>query len=290
MAQLATAQFITASWFATGLTPTVTINEAASGTLIGTFNMTETSAGNYVYDFTNSDDKLVYFFKYDSWSATTLNRYMGNNNKIETAVVASGWGGAIITNNGMTKKEMEKLVQMILEVIPEQKEIVLDTSKIEDKLVLIDKKIDDKDIEFDYGLILNNNDKNTEKVINKISWIVIPKYDDKNVMSAIKAIDLSPLEQSLSNIYRKFDNIEVDRNTLKTEKQKREKAIDNIKKFKEQLKQMEADIEDENITEAEIIVIKDKMDAIEDIAMGMINNNEKKKDKGSNIFNSLLKN
>jgi hypothetical protein len=50
----------------------------------------------------------------------------------------------------MTKKEMEKLVQMILESLPEDKEIVLDMSKIEEKLGLIDKKIEKKDIEFDY--------------------------------------------------------------------------------------------------------------------------------------------
>jgi hypothetical protein len=52
--------------------------------------MVETSVGNYVYNFSTSDDNLVYFFKYDSGTDDTLNRYMGNNNKIEKAVISSG--------------------------------------------------------------------------------------------------------------------------------------------------------------------------------------------------------
>jgi len=40
-------------------------------------------------------------------------------------------------------------------MLPEQKEIVLDTSKIEEKLGSIETKIDEKDIEFDYDTILD---------------------------------------------------------------------------------------------------------------------------------------
>lgn len=210
MWQLCTAQFITDTGFATGITPTVTINEALTGTLVGVFNMVETSVGNYVYNFSTSDDNLVYFFKYDSGTDDTLNRYMGNNNKIEKAVIASGWGGTIVNNNGMTKKEMEKLVQMILESLPEDKEIVLDTSKIEEKLGLIDKKIQIKEVDFDYWLILSSNEKNSEKILNKIDKIKIPQYNEQKVIDEIKNIekvDISKMENKINKIYPRLEKL-----------------------------------------------------------------------------------
>jgi hypothetical protein len=63
---------------------------------------------------------------------------------------------------------MEQIAEMVVEKLPEQKEIVLDTSKIEEKLGTIEDKIELKDIEIDYDIILSSQDKNTQKIIKKI--------------------------------------------------------------------------------------------------------------------------
>gem|GEM_PF-5192502 len=57
---------------------------------------------------------------------------------------------------------------MVVEMLPEQKEITLDTSKIEEKLVVIEDKINEKEIEIDYDIILSSQDKNTLKIIKKV--------------------------------------------------------------------------------------------------------------------------
>jgi hypothetical protein len=45
---------------------------------------------------------------------------------------------------------MEQIAEMVVEKLPEQKEIVLDTTKIEEKLGTIDDKIDLIDTEINY--------------------------------------------------------------------------------------------------------------------------------------------
>jgi hypothetical protein len=45
---------------------------------------------------------------------------------------------------------MSDIAEKVAKNMPEQKEIVLDTSKIEEKLGVIEDKIDMKEIDFDY--------------------------------------------------------------------------------------------------------------------------------------------
>jgi len=45
---------------------------------------------------------------------------------------------------------MSEIAKKVAENLPEQKEITLDTSKIEEKLGVIEDKIEKNDIEFDY--------------------------------------------------------------------------------------------------------------------------------------------
>jgi len=63
---------------------------------------------------------------------------------------------------------MKEIAEMVVEMLPEQKEITLDTSKIEEKLVVIEDKINEKEIEIDYDIILSSQDKNTLKIIKKV--------------------------------------------------------------------------------------------------------------------------
>jgi hypothetical protein len=87
---------------------------------------------------------------------------------------------------------------------------VLDMSKIEEKLGLIDKKIEKKDIEFDYWLILSNNEKNSEKILNKIDKIKIPQYNEQKVIDEIKNIekvDISKIEWKINKIYPRLEKL-----------------------------------------------------------------------------------
>lgn len=246
MSQLCTAQFITDTWFATGLTPTVTINEALTGNLVGTFTMSETSAWNYVYYRNDGSDNTVYFFKYDSWTDDTINRYMWNNNKVETVVNVRGGGWSVTYNNTITKEKMEQIAEIVVEKLPEQKEIVLDTSKIEEKLGTIEDKIELKDIEIDYDIILSSQDKNTQKIIKKIEWIKIPKQDDKKVLNAIEWV------KDIVVKIEKIDIMEMKEHTkkIKTKKEEKQEEIQEIIEenlWKEILKESER--EDEELIE-----------------------------------------
>lgn len=240
MAQLCTATFITASGFATWLTPTVTINEALTGTLVGTFDMTETSTGNYVYDYEDANENLVYFFKYDAASATVINRYMGSNNNIETQVnIRGGWGSAVY-NNVISKDKIQEIADMVVKSIPKQKEITLDTSKIEETLGSIVTKIDEKETIFDYGRIISWQEINTQKIIKKVESIKIPKQDDTKIMEAIDAIKNIPepdlscmdvMDKKIDWVTAKFDWLDRIINIVSEES----KAMEALKKVKAQL-------------------------------------------------------
>ena len=185
MSQLTTATFINESWPVTWLTPTVTIYEALTWNSVWVFDMSETSPWNYIYYWNDWSDNVVYFFNYDA-GADVINRYMANNNRIETAVnVVGGWWWSTTYNNMITKDKMKEIAKIVVEMLPEQKEIELDTSKIEEKLVVIEDKIDLSDTEFDYGKILSWQDKNTSKIIKKVESIKIPEQDNTKVLKAI---------------------------------------------------------------------------------------------------------
>ena len=254
MAQLCTAQFIDDNWFATGLTPTVTINEALTGNLVGTFTMTETSNWNYIYDYQDANDLLVYFFKYDSGTDATLNRYMWNNNKIETTVNVRGGGWSVTYNNQISKEKMKEIAEMVVEMLPEQKEITLDTSKIEEKLVVIEDKINEKEIEIDYDIILSSQDKNTLKIIKKVEWIKIPKCNHKEVIDEVK------------KVWAKIDKIEMEdmqevkEQTKKIKTKKEEKKEEEDEKIMEKVEEgIEMELE-EAIPE----IIKESLEMDED--------------------------
>lgn len=246
MAQLATAQFITDTWFATGLTPTVTINEALTGNLVGTFPMTETSDWNYIYYRNDGSDNTVYFFKYDSWIDNTINRYMWNNNKVETVVNVRGGGWSVTYNNQISKEKMKEIAEMVVEMLPEQKEIVLDTSKIEKKLVVIEDKIELKDIEIDYDIILDWQKENTQKIIKKVENIKFPKQDDKKVLNAIEWV------KSIVAKIEQIDIMEMKEHTkkIKTKKEEKEEELNEIEEEKLWYKILkESEREDEEIIE-----------------------------------------
>ena len=279
MAQIITAQFITDTGFATGLTPTVTIYEALSWTSKWVFNMTETSPWNYIYQSPLTTETVLYFFNIDAWSDSVINRYQGNNNKIETATFRTGWS-SITYNKVITDKEMSDIAEKVAKNMPEQKEIVLDTSKIEEKLGVIEDKIDMKEIDFDYWQILSWQEKNKLEIIKKIDWINIPVYDDQKVIEAInkieldeKSIELEPMKKGIEECCMKID-------WLGTRMEKESKAVQALKKVKEQISNIEDEIE-----ETTSVVSNDKMEEIdpEDMKEGMMKELENDED-----FKSLI--
>jgi len=182
MAQLATAQFISSTGFVSWLTPTVTVTEALTWLVKWVFNMTETSPGNYIYNWLDSNDTIVYFFNYDAGTDDVLNRYMWNNNKVENTIMRTGWS-SITYNKVITDKEMEEIAKKVAEKMPEQKKITLDTTKIDEKLVLIEDKIDNIEVEFDYWTILSWQEKNTLKILENMNK---NKTDHKPLKEYIK--------------------------------------------------------------------------------------------------------
>lgn len=228
MAQLCTAQFIKDDGFATGLTPTVTINEALTGDLVGVFTMTESSVWNYIYYWNDGSENVVYFFKYDALDTDVINRYEGNTNKIESTVNTRVGGWAAIYNNVISKEKMKEIAEMVVEMLPEQKEIVLDTSKIEEKLVVIEDKIDLRDIEIDYDIILSSQDKNTQKIIKKVEWIRIPKQKEcnhKEVIDEVKKVGVKIDKIEMEDI----KEMKEQTNKIKTKKeQMQEENYDSI--------------------------------------------------------------
>ena len=182
MAQLLTATFIDDSWFATGLTPTVTVVEALTGKTIWPFTMSEISAWCYSYNRMDALEQIVYFFKFDAWTDDVINRYQWNNNKIETTIMRTGWS-SITYNKVITDKEMEEIAKKVAEKMPEQKKITLDTTKIDEKLVLIEDKIDNIEVEFDYWTILSWQEKNTLKILENMNK---NKTDHKPLKEYIK--------------------------------------------------------------------------------------------------------
>lgn len=244
MAQLCTATFITDTGWATGLTPTVEIVEALTGTVIWVFNMSEIHAGNYIYNYDKSDDTIVYFFNFDAGTDSVINRYQGNNNKVETTVNNRVNGWSIIYNNQISKEKVQEIADAVIKMIPEQKEIQLDMSKIEEKLDTIEDKIEMKEIEFDYSIILNSNDKNTQKIIKKVEWIKIPKQDNKEVINYIKEIklDTSPIQEDIKKISDKLEEIEDEKE--EEEKKKNQEKIEKLNNIQIQLKWIETEIQD----------------------------------------------
>lgn len=244
MSQLCTATFITASGFATWLTPTVEVVEALTWTVVWTYTMTEVHTGNYIYNFATNTETVVYFFNYDAGSASVLNRYMGNNNKVDIGMTRTG-GWMITYNKVITEKEITDIADKVSKALPKQKAIKLDTSKIEETLGTIVDKIDEKEIEFDYALILSDNKKNTQEIIKKVWWIIIPKQDDSKVLAAINNIpepDLScmdVMDKKVDWITAKFDWLDRIINIVSEES----KAMETLKKVKAQLGIIENGIE-----------------------------------------------
>lgn len=247
MAQLITATFITESGFATWLSPTVEIVEALSGNVVGTFDMEEKHAGNYIYLFNTNTETVVYFFNIDAGDDSVINRYQWNNNKIDTIPFRTGWS-SITYNKLITDKEMQEIADKVVKLLPEQKEIVLDTSKIEEKLGTIDEKIENIDIEFDYWTILSWQQKNTQEIIKKIDKIKIPEYNDeklveevKNIIPEIRAIKIPDNMMKLNEIEKKVDGVKgvcdiICEDKTEEEDEKYKESIDKIEEVIKKLK------------------------------------------------------
>ena len=227
MAQLITATFIKDTGFATWLTPTVQVVEALTGAVIGTFNMSEVAPWNYIYNFPTNTETVVYFFNIDAGTDDVINRYQWVNNKIDTIPFRTGWS-SVTYNKVITDKEMSEIAKKVAENLPEQKEITLDTSKIEEKLGVIEDKIENNDIEFDYWTILSSNEKNKLEIIKKIEKIKIPKYDDKKVIEAINKIEIDAKWLELE---------EIKKQTKKIKTKKEEKEEDLAEKLSEKIEE-----------------------------------------------------
>lgn len=271
MAQLFTAQFINDSWFITWLSPTVTVNEALTGVEKWVFTMVETSAWNYVYERKDSNDSVVYFAKYDA-GAEAINRYQWANNRVESTVNTRVGGGSVTYTNVITKEKMKEIAEMVVEMLPKQKEIVLDTSKIEEKLGTIDEKIENIDIEFDYWTILSWQQKNTQEIIKKIDKIKIPEYNDeklveevKNIIPEIRAINIPDNMMKLNEIQKKVEEVKdvcdiICEDKTEEEDEKYKESIDKIEEVIKKLKPIRKK-DKQNKKEAEKIIeefIKDE--------------------------------
>lgn len=251
MAQLCTATFIKEDWFATGLSPTVEIVEALTWTVKGTFPMEEINTWNYIYNYVDGSDQVLYFFNFDANDEDVINRYQGNNNRIEVSRWGGGW--TVVRNNVINSDIINRIANKVIELLPENK---VDLSKIEETLGSIVTKINESDEEFDYDTILSSIDENTLKIINKVNWIKIPECKHTNI---IKSID---------RLWKKIDKIEKE-------------DISEIKqhtiKIKTKNEQKQEDIMEVNEAEKELL------DSMEEIVLNNIEDTAELEDLVNNI-------
>lgn len=223
MAQLATVQFITNNGFATWLTPTVTITEAKTWIVKWTFTMSEVSDWNYIYNYIDWSDQVLYFFNYDAWTDDVINRYQWNTNRIEV----SRWGGGWITtikNNVINREQMEKIADIVLEKLPKIEIPKFDTKNIEERLGIIEMKINESVIDFDYDTIINSVEDSAIKISKEIKSIKIPKQDNKPIIEAIKKI-----ESKIDKIEKEdIKEIKERTNKIKTNKERKIEKVDEI--------------------------------------------------------------
>lgn len=238
MAQLATVQFIKDDGFATGLTPTVTITEARTGTVRGTFTMSEVSPWNYIYDYIDWADDMLFFFNYDAWTDDVINRYQWNNNRIEISRWG-GWGITTVKNNVINREQMERIADIVLEKLPKIEIPQFDTKNIEERLGLIEMKIDESVVEFDYDIILSSVENNALKITKEIKSIKIPKQDNKPIIDAILRVE--------SKVDKVWEEVKWDIQTVKERtskiKTKHEKKIEELEEFLME-KWIEAELDD----------------------------------------------
>lgn len=206
--QRATAQFITKSGFATGLTPSVTISEVKTWTVNWTFDMIEVTPWNYTYEYIDWSDQVLYFFNYDAKSDAVLNRYQWGTNVIENTRWW-GWGITTVRNNVINKEQMERIAEIVIEKLPKQDVVTFDTKNIEERLGLIEMKINESVVEFDYDTILSSVEDNALKISKAINSIKIPKIDNKPIIDAIKSI-----EKELPEIKEQTKKIKTKREEL----------------------------------------------------------------------------
>lgn len=243
MAQLTTVQFIKDSGFATGLTPTVTITEAKTWIVRGTFPMTEISAWNYIYDYIDGADDMLFFFNYDAWTDDVINRYQWNNNRIEVARWG-WWGITTIKNNVINREQMEQIANIVLEKLPKIEIPEFNTKNIEERLGLIEDKINESVIEIDYWTILRSNNENALKITNHITKevksIKIPKQDNKPIINAIKKVEfkIDKIEQE------DIKEIKEQSKKIKTRKEvKHEKMVEDMDNMMEDIS-MQSELDD----------------------------------------------
>lgn len=234
MAQILTASRINDSWFATGLSPEVTITNISTGA-VDVFAMEEVWNGNYKYVFNDYKDSIVYFFNFDSWTDDTINRYMSSsNNDVRVVYQQAGWTNASMNEE---KNKENKLIKKIADEVEKrlEKDII---DNIENYIDIKHKETLGEfvsiptisDIEIISWGIVNSIEKNTKDIQKNIKTI---KYDDKKVKSLISdAIKLIKDKTDKKEILETLDTIEKQ---LKEEiKQRTKKDIKHkdIKKMK----------------------------------------------------------
>lgn len=179
--QVITAQFITQTGFATWLTPQLEITNLSSGS-VDVVTMTESNAWNYYYNFEDYNQDVVYFFKYDAWSDTVINRYQWTTNN-EVKVVYQQWGSSASMNAEQEKEK--KLIKKIVKLIMEEMETLM-SKKHKETLGAIVKIIPQSDVEIDYWYIDHSIEKNTLEIIKSVKSIKIPKCEHKEINKLIK--------------------------------------------------------------------------------------------------------
>ena len=239
---LLTVSFIDESGFKTWLTPTVKIIDAETWANT-THNMTEIHTGNYVYDFTTYNESRIYFFNYDAWTDTVINRYQSvNNNDVKVVHQLSwGWTNAKIEDEKKKEKEfIDKVVEWIKKEMTNSK---YDINTIEEKLGTIVDEIKNNAVEIDYGIIDQSIEESTKDIKNTIKWIKIPKYNEEKIINQlvkeIKSIDLESCKVDINPILNNLEKI-----WLKIDEEFKMNALENLRKIQWQLKSFESEVED----------------------------------------------
>lgn len=194
---LLTATFADNNWFATWLTPTVQIVEALSWAT-STHNMTEVTPWNYLYQFNEYNEAIVYFFNYDAWTDDVNNRYMwSNNNEVKVVYQMSGWTNASV--NEEKKKEKEFIDKIVDAIKKEYPDYIPNIDYIKDKLIKIEDNINDSDADDICWTILNWIELSEIKIVDKINSI--PKIDEDKLVKKLS------IDKPVRDIINKIESI-----------------------------------------------------------------------------------
>lgn len=215
------ATFANASWFASGLTPSITIyrydelNQILVQVISDT--MTDLGTGNYQYSFGNYDKKFLYYYNIDGGSDELTSRYITGVNELDYYGNKDDWGsafrGALV---GIDKNIANMVVSEVRKAIKE-----------------IDVQVNTPPAQVDMSPIMDAIQQLNEKEID-LSDIKSWSNEQKALLTGM----WSSIKEQISVLNKKLEELDKKQAKLDRQEEKLDKQQEKLEATEEKLEEI----------------------------------------------------